>query len=245
MSQELRCLFCQQRDAKISVEHILSASIRRHIGGTDYTATIYRQPKGGRLEQRGEFETPTPTFTRRIYCELCNNGWMQEMDVAAEPVLGPLIHGEDARLSLDDQKQLATWSWKVALVCESLAGASRQVPDDEFHRFFLDRRPPPGEPIDLMHYTGGTIRHEYARREITQTADVEVPRAHAVLITVIIEQFVMQTSVPVTGLARRAIINADDRVVIWPSTIQGVRWPPPIGFDDDRLRMLTTQDWPN
>lgn len=140
MASETRCLFCQQRDAKITVEHILSEPIRQHIGSTDYTASIYRQAKGEPLEMRGEFETRTPSFTRRVYCELCNNGWMEAMDVAIEPMLEPLISGQHPHLSQEDQQQLAAWAWKVTLVCESLGGASKQVPDDEFHRFFLESR---------------------------------------------------------------------------------------------------------
>jgi hypothetical protein len=161
---------------------------------------------------------------------------------AIEPILAPLIHGHDSVLSHDDQLQLAAWSWKVALVGESLRGASKQVPDDEYHRFFLERRPPPGERIDLLHYIGGSFRHGFNWSDLTETHAEKGPVTHAVLVTVIIEQLILQTHVPVTGLVQVLRTIGDDRVSIWPAMLQSVTWPPDLGIDDDALRVVTAEE---
>jgi hypothetical protein len=226
------------------VEHALSAPIWQHLGGSgNFTASIYRRRADERTTTlRAEFETTVPSFARRTYCEICNTGWMIDMDYATEPIIAPMVRGEHGSLSFEDQKQLAAWVTKVALVCESLQGASKRVPDDAYLRFFFERRPRATEPIHLLHYIGGTIHHEFARRELVERDTQEVPIVHAVLMTLIVGEFVAQMPLSVSGRLAFTSHEGTDRIAIWPARLQAINWPPSLALNDRDLRVVTTED---
>ncbi|MGH2922380.1 MAG: hypothetical protein ACRDKU_09965, partial [Gaiellaceae bacterium] len=61
---------------------------------------------------------------RRV-CESCNNGWMSELEKAAQPVLLPLIEGKSKKLVPVEQEVVAVWAIKTALMCEFLYPEAR------------------------------------------------------------------------------------------------------------------------
>jgi hypothetical protein len=56
-------------------------------------------------------------------CEVCNTGWMHELEELAKPILSPLILPKQQKavwLSADEQVVLASWLWKIAILHEDV-----------------------------------------------------------------------------------------------------------------------------
>jgi hypothetical protein len=46
----------------------------------------------------------------------CNDGWMAQLEARLQPILAPLIAGENAELAMADQFAIARWALKTALI---------------------------------------------------------------------------------------------------------------------------------
>ena len=99
------------------------------------------------------------TATVRAVCDDCNHGWLSQLEAAAKPVLTPLILGQPMELSVDDQRLIATWSCKTALVA-MLSSSDEQraqgygVPPTEYQALYATREHP--EPLPGSQYWIGT-----------------------------------------------------------------------------------------
>jgi hypothetical protein len=99
--------------------------------------------------------------TRRFYsleitvpvCTECNNRWLSVLERDVQPVLTPLIHGDERRLSSDGQRLLATWAVKTALMLD-LATESPIIPTGFFHAFRPERAPLASHVVWLGAYMG-------------------------------------------------------------------------------------------
>jgi hypothetical protein len=123
MTQTRRaCLFCGET-AKASSEHIVPKWIgrlfREQVGPGHKVSFTHRWelPELG-IPSKGK-SAKLPAFLTRTFCEGCNTGWMAELEEKVGPVLGPLILGKPARLSVDQQQLLAFWATKTVLAFQS------------------------------------------------------------------------------------------------------------------------------
>jgi hypothetical protein len=93
-----RCAFC--RATEVTEEHVWPKWISRELG------------------HHGGFTMPAPHGLRRMrlldstapVCSTCNNRWLSVLENDVQPVLGPLISGEERTLAPDEQRLLATWA---------------------------------------------------------------------------------------------------------------------------------------
>jgi hypothetical protein len=104
------------------------------IAGNPVTPLLVRSSDGAPLDVRRHV---IGSFLAGGVCELCNGGWMSELENAAKPVLTALIdRSRDFDLSDDERLILARWTLKTAAVLNrsSIYGNrsyedSRMVPD--------------------------------------------------------------------------------------------------------------------
>jgi hypothetical protein len=87
------------------------------------------------------------TLKFRVVCEDCNNTWMGGIEVAAKPILIPLIAGSGGYLNSDTQKQLATWAALKVMVAEQSKPAEAVFSDAERASFMRERIIPAGVKI--------------------------------------------------------------------------------------------------
>ena len=67
-------------------------------------------------------EQRRPAFSRRakIVCAECNNGWMSRLEMAAAPLITPMLTGERrVTLNVDDHTTVALWVMKTAMPSRS------------------------------------------------------------------------------------------------------------------------------
>jgi len=121
---EERCVFCAAEE--MTEEHLLPGWVFRAIQRS-------RRPRVNVLR----YHLPANEFddyfgyrqdTAEVVCGTCNCGWISRLDNAASQALKPLIRGENpVLLSPSDQRNIAAWCLKVALVNDIAArnGTSR------------------------------------------------------------------------------------------------------------------------
>lgn len=78
-------------------------------------------------------------------CEICNNGWMNELEQVAIPILKPLMLGASAVVELNDNERqiLSRWAAKTAFALNSSSNYLKIVPSIHFQhiRINLDSLP--------------------------------------------------------------------------------------------------------
>lgn len=104
-----RCIFCG--GTKLTKEHVLPDWLAEVVPKPDSaTRTVGVAPQAksnpGRLF----------TDTVRCVCSTCNSGWMSDLEVAAMPLITPLLRGEITALGEDAQRTLALWAVKTAII---------------------------------------------------------------------------------------------------------------------------------
>src|SRR5262245_61112520 len=116
------CLFCGS-PGPFSQEHVLPEWIAALLG-------VGRvQVKRQRLDTPASTWEKVGTFGHTVgnVCEICNNGWMSDLEDYVKPVLAPLIFPKrytEHRLGPDEQMLLAAWLWKIAILHESVSDVS-------------------------------------------------------------------------------------------------------------------------
>src|SRR5438046_2705856 len=110
------CVFCGDDSRRLSDEHVFGNWIyrffRNQLNADLNGVTQLLDAEGGITQY------PMIPFQQRvkIVCEACNNGWMRRIEEGAQAFLERMMLGQMTRLRPPDQKKLATWAVKTALV---------------------------------------------------------------------------------------------------------------------------------
>jgi hypothetical protein len=112
----LSCIFCGRTPT--TKEHIFSEWIHKHLGQRGHNVA-YKRISVQHLDRSDfirDIRFPGQIRDWQIKCvcgndpKSCNNGWMRQLEEAADPVMTPLILGQSATLSPEDQKIIASWA---------------------------------------------------------------------------------------------------------------------------------------
>jgi hypothetical protein len=130
------CVFC--KGTPVTNEHVwpewAGALLR----------TISSDPRPFRLGGLGK-GWQTAKFDSKVkrVCGKCNNEWMSELEGRAQPILTPMILGQQRAIILSpaDQQILARWAFKTALMSE-FASPKQEVGIRTYEGFYQHRRPP-------------------------------------------------------------------------------------------------------
>lgn len=142
------CIFCGGKP--LTREHVFSSEWLRTLmpGTTTFTSDLMRVDEDRNVARRTWVEKAPKAGKKagsgspfvRCACAGCNNGWMQELDEKAKPVITPLALGERGTVSDDGVRLLAVWATKIAFVLDAFMNPS--VLDPELrHSFREDPQP--------------------------------------------------------------------------------------------------------
>jgi hypothetical protein len=156
-----RCAFCG--DTEVTDEHVWPKWISRKLGGRH--GFIIASPHGPRLRRHLGMTAPV--------CMACNNRWLSVLEKDVQPILGPLIFGKERSLPPDEQRLLATWAVKTALMLD--LGSDRPIiPTGFYHDFRLRRGPLPNYLVWIGAYRDW---HYAAWRRTKSSALGSLPRS--------------------------------------------------------------------
>jgi hypothetical protein len=122
------CLFCGDTDARRTREHVFPRWLLRDFDlAEDGVAPLHMSSDFKLLSRR--LHRLADLVEGRV-CETCNNGWMSDLEVEVQPILGPLIAGtaELDQLTRSERLTLARWTVKTAYMLNWSANYPRKVP---------------------------------------------------------------------------------------------------------------------
>jgi hypothetical protein len=222
-----RCAFCGATD--LTAEHVWPKWISRELG------------------HRSGFTMPSPYGPRRLrslditapICVTCNNRWLGVLEKDVQPVLAPLIRGEERTLSPGEQQLLATWAVKTTLMLDLLSGKPL-IPTAFYYDLRLRRCPHEGQLVWLGAYRDCHYAAWAQRGELHVGISAGEP-PNAFVSTFAAFRVVFQ----VAGAFDRGVTFNEGRLLaaalarVWPPGGHSVDWPPKkLAFGDDSLAEL-------
>jgi hypothetical protein len=163
-----------------------------------------------------------------VVCASCNNGWMAWMEGTARPILIPMIAGQPTSLTMEQQRVVARWVAKTAMVFQ-LATEHSSIRPHHYRSLKLHLAPPPGNQVWLGARTAeepvpaafgirtSDLRHATDDREF-----------HSYLVTIVIGHFIAQLfghDLPLDSEWTRRGEFEDALIPIYPER-EAVTWPP-------------------
>jgi hypothetical protein len=209
-----QCAFCGAID--VTEEHVFPKWISRELSKlAPLQVTTEYGPR--RLPQ---LEMTAPV------CEKCNNRWLSVLEGDVQPVLAPLIRGEEHTLSPDDQPLLAAWAAKTALMLDLASGASI-VPTGFYYELRQHRTALRSHAVWVGAYLGSRKAIWAEHRGLHLGIEPDEP-PNAFVTTFNVFRVVFQ----VVGHFTKGGASLTDRRAlalglwpIWPSARKAVSWP--------------------
>lgn len=221
----------------VTREHVIPRWIHQFLPGFGATLTYERE---GRIWEDNEL-----TLTVKHVCKSCNDGWMNRLESRVRPLIsGPIGYPNPCAWKPREQRTVATWAYKTALMC-GLTGHSH-VPEADFRHLFKNLHPPGrirvwatlhGPREGATKFKVVVIENNGLLFEGTQGT-----RFRGYAITVGVGHLAFQVfgyepghhmsinPPPIAGVA-----PGDYEVQIWPVQPRPVTWPPRLGFDRESL----------
>lgn len=237
------CLFCTNPAG--NKEHAWPLWLISSMGAdskspTEYWNTVTAPPK----------RWHGPEFTTRKLCQVCNNGWMSALESAVRATMGSLVNDISMRLDEEQQRLLAQWATKTAMVIEGVKQAKNHFYSAEERSAFRTTLVPPMETaVWLGRCDQSNNLHGEARKLHVSSPTATNPLEDGCATTFVTGRLVMQVlsvkrkpDAPQGNLRLRIRAGPWESKLaqIWPIEKKRVNWPPPECFSDldDGLRDL-------
>lgn len=123
---------------------IHQVSYRNHVTGETRDGPGIAHRRGGYFRTR----------SLKVACQTCNNGWMSVLQQSTKPVLLPLIEGQRAVLTREQQRIMATWLTMWSMVYENCQPETIAIPQTERETFWQTRQPFPHWKMWTAPYSG-------------------------------------------------------------------------------------------
>lgn len=228
------CVFCGAKDRKISKEHVFPKWLRRFIEGGEEgqvrRSRIHSTSDGEIVRAESWPEAPID-WQVAAPCQECNQGWMEEIEREARPVLVPMLKDERAALGPVEQNTLARWITLRLMMAQHAYPAERRraIRPEQYERFYSARELPPATQTWMARYSGaGPWPTNYTHREMFIATDTSgEPNAYITGFSVGYVAFVVWGHYVADG----ATVHLGEGMrpyltPIWPALDEAF-WPPP------------------
>jgi hypothetical protein len=220
--------------SKLTKEHVFPRWLTQVLG-TDVVGPAVTSERTERSQQgkrRQEWAaTDVASFTARVICGPCNNGWMSALESRAQSSLTPMIAGHTTTLTPAAQMDLAAWVTMKAFVVEYALNAGNEIvatPDDR--RGLMDT----GHPLGAVQVRAGAVERDgipnSVRRIVYNVGSEGGPRGLAACTTFALGCAVLQVcyGLGITIDWRKTSRPGADYVPLNPPCPGNVSWPPPV-----------------
>jgi hypothetical protein len=114
-------VFCGATGRKITKEHIWPRWLRKFIElgeGPPIRHSRSRITPEGETVHHDEWSAIPIDWQVKGPCKPCNEGWMEELETVARPILVPMLEDKTVVLDALDQQTLARWATlRVLMAC--------------------------------------------------------------------------------------------------------------------------------
>jgi hypothetical protein len=223
-----RCPFCDARDT--TEEHVFPQWLSKEL--TSLGRLIRREESGPRSLRKIDVTAPI--------CATCNNRWLSVLEGDTKPLLSRMLRGEEQRLFHNEQKLLATWALKTAMMLD-LASGLPVIPVGFFHELRQKRKPFASSFVWIAGY-GGSQWATWAHHSALHVGISETEPPNGFVSTFTVFRVVFH----VLGHFTRGGATFDDNRIyrdalaqISPLRMLPVEWPPNgVVFNDEWLEKL-------
>jgi hypothetical protein len=235
-----KCIFCGRTgaDIKVTREHTFSNWINvvlpASVVGPDitYERSIQHRPQAGTV-----ITWPAKVVadhTIRAVCKDCNNGWMKRSEDTVAPLIEPMIKGQPAQLTVDQQLAVATWAAMKTAVFEYVWSVDTILTTADREIIRTQDRPPASVQVRLaaIESDGTPLRARGVGYMDNRTGE------KIICLTLTIGCLAVQVfggpAAGTHGLQTSSAPRAD-RIRIFPPATNTVRWPPRVALNDQTL----------
>ena len=231
------CAFCGAT-GRLTGEHLWPDWLRQFLGDkkAPFPHRATTTVTGGYDRQ---WRRPPFTLTVNEVCRSCNNGWMSELEGKAKPLLTPMILGEPIKLDEREQRTLASWAVKTAMVYQ-LTTEHRAIRRYEYEHLRLHLTPRSPTQVWLATRTNEEPKPSIFGFRASGMAPARgaPARYDAYLVTLAIGYFVAQIHGHDLEMHSGALWTRRGPLAaalqqIWPYT-EPISWPPA-----QRIRLFT------
>jgi hypothetical protein len=177
-----------------------------------------------------QFMSHGPEVVAKCVCRDCNGGWMKDLDASAQPVLERLLFSLDRQvLSLAEQRVLASWATKIAMMLDYAPRPVGYVSSYAHKRMYEDGLP----PNDTYVWLAGRDYHEPFIEDIVGSKLLQ-PHDRKVFTTTFrigLPMFQVFLPEPLSGIEPMRAGFANYLIQLWPLTFKPAVWPPPALFE--------------
>ncbi len=195
-----RCIFCG--GSPLTNEDVIpkwvSALVARPVapGSRNYTVSTGPAREGRRSATAQQWQSDLLGTKAKQVCGTCNNGWMSNLEVAAKPLLVPMLKGEKAELPPEGQLVVARWAFKTALMAQYIRTPVVPVPIERLRWLRTQSEPPTKAWMGLAHYVGKTYASWLFHKGVLWLGEGAIPlTARGHLVTLCLGRMVIQTVV--------------------------------------------------
>ena len=132
------CTFCG--GGNLTKEHVLPRWLSKVVSFDNSTGELRGDAEYNEVARRSIPISPGERQVRNV-CAGCNQGWMSDLETATEPVLTPLILGEERTLTAEEVDVLALWAAKTAVTTQFVMRDSGEIPRRQAAQIFERQRP--------------------------------------------------------------------------------------------------------
>jgi hypothetical protein len=222
-----RCPFCNG-DAETD-EHVFPGWISRLLSA-----------RGGLIDKGSAHGRKLPKIDRTARCcEACNNEWLSVLENDVSTILGPMIRGDDRQLEPNEQKLLATWALKTAIMLDLTSG-NPTVPTGFFHLLRQRREPFESAIVDIGAYIDSSWA-AWAQLRPLHIGIEATERPNGVVVTMLVGRVTFQVVAhfALGDLAIESRIYKDALARICPPNPNPLEWPPNrLAFGDEWITLL-------
>lgn len=239
-------MFCGH-EGKLTAEHVWPAWIDSYIPTIPGGKAGYKHKHGtsdGRFEALFEYERLD--HRAKVVCLSCNNGWMNDLEIAAQPFLKDMISGRGVVLDSDAQRIVATWAAKTAMCVErTFPSATQAIPASFYDRLYaVPSQPPDFITVWAGCYLGDTpygISHrswplwQFVNRQPSSMFQSTFRIGHLIL---------QLLGAEATDDFELINDRSENLVQLWPALVERTEWPPRFVFGDEAFERFSTVHFP-
>jgi hypothetical protein len=223
-----RCPFCNLYDP--TDEHVYPQWLSREL--TSIGELV--DPSGEHGPRKvHKLDTTAPV------CADCNHRWLSVLENDTKPILAPMVRGENRRLLPEQQRLIAAWAAKTALMLD-LASGSPIIPTGFFQEMRQQRRALRSHLVLVGAYTGERAARVDHRPLHVGIPTSEPPNGFVTTFNAfrVVFQVLGHFTVGNRSFTERRVFR-DALGLLWPPRESAMDWPPNLlAFDDDWFDML-------
>jgi hypothetical protein len=187
-----------------------------------------------------------PEITVRNVCDRCNHGWMSVLESQTKPIVKPLLADLVVTLGVDEQRVLARWGLKTAMVFASIVDSPAFAPAERQAMVSSDSLPLTGISVWIgrqsvsneLYFSGrrllNPVPFDPAQKELSELVDGFA--ATFGFGRVVLQFLRLRRREGAAGRHHTLHIQPGPwhraLAEVWPVRPSGARWPPPLSFSE-------------